>query len=85
MQREPALVKVLPRQPGTKEARYAHLLSGDRFASYGNETSASFAGTPIAREDTSERIARLEETVAGLQKELADLRAQVAEFRKQFE
>src|SRR6266478_7741794 len=29
MQREPALVKVLPRQPGTKESRYAHLLAGD--------------------------------------------------------
>src|SRR5271169_1471594 len=29
MKREPPLVKVLPRQPGTKEARYAHLLSGD--------------------------------------------------------
>ena len=28
--REPEpLVKILPRQPGTKEARYAHLLSGD--------------------------------------------------------
>ena len=29
MQREPPMVKVLPRQPGTKEARYMHLLSGD--------------------------------------------------------
>jgi len=29
MTREPVLVKVLPRQPGTKEARYIHLLSGD--------------------------------------------------------
>jgi hypothetical protein len=28
-QREPALVAVLPRQPGTKESRYMHLLSGD--------------------------------------------------------
>src|SRR6202044_3886965 len=28
-QRDPSVVKVLPRQPGTKEARYAHLLSGD--------------------------------------------------------
>ena len=28
-QREPPLVKILPRQPGTKEARYAQLLSGD--------------------------------------------------------
>ena len=29
MQREPALVKVLARQPGTKESRYMHLLRGD--------------------------------------------------------
>src|SRR5580693_4286025 len=28
-QREPALVAVLPRQPGTKESRYMHLLSGN--------------------------------------------------------
>ena len=28
MEREPALVAVLPRQPGTKESRYVHLLSG---------------------------------------------------------
>ncbi len=27
MKREPSLVKILPKQPGTKEARYAHLLS----------------------------------------------------------
>ena len=29
MTREPALAKVLPRQPGTKESRYTHLLSGE--------------------------------------------------------
>src|SRR5258708_21637565 len=29
IQREPPIVKVLPRQPGTNEARYMHLLSGD--------------------------------------------------------
>jgi len=28
MKREPPLVQALPRQPGTKETRYAHLLSG---------------------------------------------------------
>src|SRR3974390_2108079 len=28
MERDPPLVKLLPRLPGTKEARYAHLLSG---------------------------------------------------------
>lgn len=29
IEREPSLVKALPRQPGTKEIRYAHLLSGE--------------------------------------------------------
>src|ERR1700704_5643293 len=29
MQRDPALVKVLPRQPGTKESRWVHLMCGD--------------------------------------------------------
>jgi len=29
MKREPPLVKILPRQSGTKEARYAHLFSGE--------------------------------------------------------
>src|SRR5690348_5878446 len=29
MRREPPLVRVSPRQPGTKEARYAHTLAGD--------------------------------------------------------
>jgi hypothetical protein len=29
MRREPPLVKILPRQPGTKESRYAQLLSSD--------------------------------------------------------
>src|SRR5262252_11005800 len=30
MRRDPPLVKVLPRQPGTKESRFMHLLSGDK-------------------------------------------------------
>src|SRR5215813_10606854 len=29
MEREPSLVAVLPRQPGTKESRYTHLFSGE--------------------------------------------------------
>src|SRR6202790_5764500 len=28
-QREPCLARILPRQPGTKESRYAHLFSGE--------------------------------------------------------
>lgn len=82
MQHEPALAKMLPRQPGTKEARYAHLLAGDL---HGWEAAPIAAPTPASGSDDSGRIARLEEEVASLQREVADLRQQLASFRKQFE
>jgi uncharacterized protein YceH (UPF0502 family) len=82
MKREPPLVKVLPRQPGTKEARYAHLLSGD-VESFEAKPNAETAATTISVE--GERIARLEEEIAALHKEVADLKQQFANFRKQFE
>jgi uncharacterized protein len=73
MEREPEpLVKRLSKQPGTKEARYAHLLSGDVIE------GATAAPEPMVRRGLEERVARLEE-------EVADIRAQFAEFRKQFE
>jgi uncharacterized protein YceH (UPF0502 family) len=82
MQRDPPLVKVLPKQPGTKEARYAHLLAGDVEAWEPlAETGAVVAGASA----DAERIARLEESVAGLQRDIAELRQQFAAFRKQFE
>jgi uncharacterized protein YceH (UPF0502 family) len=82
MKREPPLVKLLPRQPGTKEARYAHLLSGDVDVPQ-HESSTSVA----APSSTSggDRITRLEEQVASLQSEIEDLKQQLASFRKQFE
>jgi uncharacterized protein YceH (UPF0502 family) len=82
MKREPPLVKVLPRQPGTKEARYAHLLSGD-VEPPPPESTAGVAVTSSA--SSSERIARLEDQVASLQSEIADLKQHFATFRKQFE
>lgn len=82
MNREPPLVKMLPRQSGTKEARYAHLLSGD--VETGQPPPS--AETPLtASSADSERIARLEDQVASLQQEMADLQQQLADFRKQFE
>jgi uncharacterized protein YceH (UPF0502 family) len=82
MKREPPLVKMLPRQPGTKEARYAHLLSGDVEAREHEPES----GTAVTRNSAGgERIARLEEEVTVLQKEVADLKQQLEAFRKQFE
>lgn len=80
MQREAPLVKMLPRQPGTKESRYAHLLSGDVEGYVAPPETASGAGT----EDEG-RIGRLENEVADLRRELADLRQQMESFRKQFE
>jgi uncharacterized protein YceH (UPF0502 family) len=84
MQRDPPLVKILPRQPGTKEARYVHLLSGDvetatAPAAPGND--ARHASGP----SEPERVIQLSQEVSQLQDEIADLKRQFAEFRKQFE
>jgi uncharacterized protein YceH (UPF0502 family) len=82
MKREPPLVKMLPRQPGTKEARYAHLLCGD--VELHQPELAPRAAVASGTVDV-ERIARLEDQVADLQTEVADLKQQLAAFRKQFE
>jgi len=82
MQRDPPVVKLLPRQPGTKEARFAHLLSGDR--PEWNAQPGSEAVVTRIRSD-GDRIAQLEEAFTDLQREFADLKQQFADFRKQFE
>jgi hypothetical protein len=80
MRREPPLAKALGRRPGTKEIRYAHLLSGDVEAW---EPPAETASSGIT--DENERVAHLEAQVSALQSEVAELKQQMAEFRKQFE
>ena len=80
MERQPPLVKALPRQPGTKELRYAHLLCGDVESWEPPPESHAGGSTPDA-----ERIVRLEGEVANLQLEVAELKRQLADFRKQFE
>jgi hypothetical protein len=86
MQREPPLARVLPRQPGTKESRYIHLLSGDR-ADLGvaspHAPQVHSASHSHAADDG--RLQALEDEVASLKKEVADLKQQVDSFRKQFE
>jgi uncharacterized protein YceH (UPF0502 family) len=83
-QREPALVAVLPRQAGTKESRYMHLLAGPvesaGVAAAGVHTSA----TSVPSGD-SDRISRLEGEVLALRQELTEVQRQLGEFRKQFE
>jgi hypothetical protein len=82
MKREPPLVKALPRQPGTKEVRFVHLLSDD--VERWESNSAGESEVAAASAD-AERIAKLEEEVSGLRKELSELKQQYALFRKQFE
>jgi uncharacterized protein YceH (UPF0502 family) len=95
--REPdPLVKILPRQPGTKEARYAHLLSGDvetfepapatRYAepqSHSNTSSPSLSTEET--EDLKERMAQLEAEVAILTRELRELRQEFDRLSKLLE
>jgi uncharacterized protein YceH (UPF0502 family) len=89
MKREPPLVKVLPRQPGTKEARYAHLLAGDvEVLDARPAAEPQPAPAPADREAIAhleKEVAALRRDVAGFQTEIADLKQQFANFRKQFE
>ena len=73
MQREPPLVKMLARQPGTKESRYAHLLAGD--------VGEAAVMVETARESRPD----LEEEVAELRREVEELKRMFAEWRRQFE
>jgi uncharacterized protein len=82
MDRQSPLVRVLPRQPGTKESRYMHLFSGDIAPE-----NIQAAGSPSMRSPSSpgeERIASLETQVALLRSELAELRRELADFKQQF-
>jgi hypothetical protein len=81
MKRDPPVVKVLPRQPGTKEVRYAHLLSGDIETGPPSEPQALV--TPDSPGD--DRVGHLEQEMSRLQKEIADLERRFTEFRKRFE
>jgi uncharacterized protein YceH (UPF0502 family) len=82
MQRTPPLVKVLPRQPGTKEARYAHLLSGDV---EGWEAPPETASASARSAGDDERVERLENEVAELRREMSELKQQMESLKKQFE
>src|SRR5947208_4621982 len=81
MDRQPPLVRVLPRQPGTKESRYVHLFAGDTFPPITAETANSRVRTESSDE---QRIANLEAEVAALKRDFHELKRQVSEFTEQF-
>lgn len=72
IERDPPLVRVLPRQPGTKEPRYMHLFSGDSSVPETNPEAGPSAVASRAENDA--RLALLEEQVAALKREVSELR-----------
>jgi len=79
--RDPPLVTMLSRQPGTKESRYMHLLSGDVEDAV---APSQFSGSPAARVPDN-RVAALEKDVADLRKEINEVRQQLTSLRQQLE
>jgi uncharacterized protein len=73
IERDPSLVSILPRQPGTKESRYAHLLSGpvESIALSTADTSAQRNSSTPNQND--ERIEKLESEVIELRHQVEEL------------
>jgi len=84
MGRTPPLIIRLPRQPGRKEQRYAHLFSGTpELPAEAENQPPEAARLKVMAE--IERLAQLEENVAALRTEVGELRRLVEEFKAQFE
>jgi uncharacterized protein YceH (UPF0502 family) len=79
-----ALVVRLPRQPGQKDARYVHLLSGPPSPEFLAEMEVHSKTSP-ARHGESDKIEKLEQEIAGLKEEFRILQQQFEQFKKQFE
>jgi uncharacterized protein len=78
-QRQPPLTVMLPRQPGRRESRYMHLLSGEP------ETETAEGILESAGQTGSGRLDQLEQEVAILRDEVAGLRNELAELKAQLE
>jgi uncharacterized protein YceH (UPF0502 family) len=84
-QRQPPLVAILPRQPGTKESRYRHLFSGDAPATPDVDLARASSRALEQANPAADRFSELENEVAELRREVAEIQQQLSTFRKQFE
>lgn len=76
-----AFVTRLPRQPGSKEPRFAHLLCGE-IAQPANDPGEAL---PVRTGNSEHRVTALEAEVAELRARVSDLDKKFADFRRQFE
>ena len=82
--RSAPLVIRLPRQPGMKDCRYAHLLGGAVAVTLDEPAPLAEPVRAVVRAE-QERLAVLEQEVAALKSELQVLRDEWTVFRRQFE
>ena len=86
MRREPPLVKILPRQTGTKESRYMHLLSGSYVpASHPQPEQVEERPHSTLSSQSETRLAQVEIEIAEVRTELEALREQFAAFQKKLQ
>ncbi len=78
MKRDEPLIVKLERQPGQKDARYAHLLCGEPIIPV-------FTPRPHSSHAENERIEKLEQELQSLRTEFDSFRQSFEEFKKQFE
>lgn len=81
MRRDDPLVVKLERQPGQKEARFAHLLCGEIDV----EAFAAQSTRPTRDGASLERLEKLEVEMEKMRAEVGAIRQTFDEFRKQFE
>ena len=77
------LVRVLARQPGTKESRYMHLFSGD----VPDEAPQSILPTrtsAVSSDYLEARVAALESEIRSLKDQISSLQNELSDFKRQF-
>jgi len=80
--RDEPLVVRLPRQPGSRESRFAHLLGGPVEMEQ-SEAAPRPAPSVLQRQSDNDKIAKLEEEIASLRMELSDLKEQFADLKRE--
>lgn len=79
------LVSKLPRQPGRKESRYTHLLSGLPQDKPVETLIRPRVALEIDRSSETDRINELQEQIDELREEIKSLQAEFAGFKSQFD